>query len=101
MSASPSTVPGDQYLIGLLAFLCRTIRANVFLTVLLPLASITIAYAAALQMPVVQTAQASIRLGRVDGAEGIGLMAAVSRINSLPFKQRVVQGMSFPTAEGA
>ena len=102
MSASPSTVPGDQYLIGLFTFLCRTIRANLFLTVLLPLASMTIAYVAALQvMPIVYAAQASIRIGRVDGAEAISLTGAVSRINSLSFKQRVVQGMNFPAAEGA
>jgi hypothetical protein len=100
MSASPSTVPGDQYLLGLLMFLCRTIRANLFLTVLLPLASITIAYIAAQRMPIVYTAQASIRIGKVDGAEAISLMGAVSRINSVSFKQRVVQGMNFPAAEG-
>jgi hypothetical protein len=101
MSGSPRTVPGDQYLIGLFTSLCRTIRANLFLTVLLPLASVAIAYIAALQMPIVHTAQASIRLGRVDGAEVISLMGAVSRINSLSFKQRVVQGMNFPAAEDA
>jgi hypothetical protein len=100
MSASPSTVPGDQYLLGLFMFLCRTIRANLFLTVLLPLASITIAYIAAQRMPIVYTAQASIRIGRVDGADAISLVGAVSRINSLSFKQRVVQGMNFPAAEG-
>ena len=101
MSVSPNTVPGDRYLGGLLMFLFRTIRANLSLTVLLPLASVLIAYLAALQMPVVYTAQGSIRLGRVDGAESISLVGAVSRINSLSFKQRVVRKMSFPAAEGA
>ena len=101
MSASPSTVPGDQYLIGLFTFLCRTIRANLVLTVLIPLASMAIAYIAALQMPIVYTGQSGIRIGRVDGAEAISLMGAISRINSLSFKQRVVQGMNFPAAEGA
>lgn len=101
MSASPSSVPGDQYLLGLFMFLVRTIRANPFLTVLLPLASMAIAYVAAQRMPIVYTAQASIRIGKVDGTEAISLMGAVSRINSVSFKQRVVQGMNFPAAEGA
>ena len=77
MSASPSSVPGDQYLLGLFMFLCRTIRANLFLTVLLPLASMAIAYVAAQWMPIVYTAQASIRIGKVDGAEAISLTGAV------------------------
>jgi len=101
MSASPTAVPGDRYLIGLFTFFCRTIRANLFLTVLLPLAAMMIAYIAALQMPVVFTAQASIRIGRVDGAEATSLIGAVSRINSPAFKQRVVRGMNFPASEGA
>jgi hypothetical protein len=101
MSASPSSVPGDQYLLGLFMFLCRTIRANLFLIVLLPLASMAIAYVAAQRLPIVYTAQASIRIGKVDGGEAISLMGAVSRINSVSFKQRVVQGMNFPAAEGA
>ncbi|MEH2554060.1 hypothetical protein V1286_001589 [Bradyrhizobium algeriense] len=101
MSVSSTTVPGDHYLSGLLTFLYRTIRANIFSTVLLPLASMLIAYVAALQLPTVYTAQASIRIGRVDGGEAISLTSAVSRINSLAFKQHVVQGMNFPAAEGA
>jgi hypothetical protein len=101
MRVSPSMVPGDQYLSGLSMFLFRTIRSNLVLTVLLPLASVLIAYVAALQMPTVHTAQGSIRIGRVDGAETISPMGMVSRINSLAFKQRVVQRMNFPSAEGA
>jgi hypothetical protein len=96
MSVSPRMVPGDQYLSGLWMFLFRTIRANLFLIFLLPLASMLIAYVAALQMPTVYAAQGSVRIGRVDGAEAISLMGMVSRINSLAFKQRVVLGMNFP-----
>jgi len=100
MSVPPSTVPGDRYLGGLLMFLGRTIRANLFLTVLLPLASVPIAYIAAQQMPTVYTAQGSIRIGRADGAEAISPTGAVSRINSISFRQHVVQKMNFPAAEG-
>jgi hypothetical protein len=101
MRVSPNMVPGDQYLSGLSMFLFRTIRANLALTVFLPLASVLIAYVAALQMPIVHTAQGSIRIGRVDGAETISPMGMVSRINSPAFKQRVVQWMNFPSTEGA
>jgi hypothetical protein len=100
MSVSPRMVPGDQYLSGLSMSFFRTIRANLFLTFLLPLASMLIAYVAALQMPAVYTAQGSVRAGRLDGAEVISLVSMVSRINSLAFKQRVVLEMNFPAAEG-
>jgi hypothetical protein len=100
MRGSPSMVPGDHYLSGLSMFLFRTIRTNLLLTVLLPLASMLIAYVAALQMPTVYTGQGSIRIGRVDGVDAISLMGMVSRINSLAFKQRVIQGMNVPAAEG-
>ena len=99
MSIPPRMVPGDHYLSGLSMFLWRTIRTNRFLTVLLPLAAALIAYVAALQMPTVYTAQGSMRIGRVDGTEVIGVMGAVARINSLAFKRRVIQGMNFPAAE--
>ena len=82
MSVSPNTVPGDQYLGGLFMFLYRAIREHLFLTVLLPLVAMAVAYFAALQLPPVYTAQGSIRMGRVDGAEATSLLGAVSRINS-------------------
>src|SRR5256885_12177435 len=100
MSVSSSTVPGDHYLSGLFTFLYRTIRANIFSTVLLPLASMLIAYVAALQLPIVYTAQGSIQIGRVDGSEAMSPMGAVSRIHSFSFKQRVIQAMTFPAADG-
>jgi hypothetical protein len=101
MSVSPSTVPGDQYLGGLFMFLCRAIRAHLFLTVLLPLVAMAIAYVAALQLPTVYMAQGSIRIGKVDGADSTNLLAVVSRINSPSFKRRVVQTMNVPVAEGS
>ena len=64
MSVSPSTVPGDQYLGGLFMFLYRAIREHLFLTVLLPLVAMAVAYVAALQLPTVYTAQGSIRIGK-------------------------------------
>lgn len=91
MSVSPSNVPGDQYLGGLFMYLWRTIREHLFLTVLLPLVAMAIAYVAALQLPTVYTAQGSIRIGKVDGVEAVSPTGAVSRMNSLSFKQRVVQ----------
>jgi len=91
VSISPSNVPGDRYLGGLFMYLCRTIREHLFLTVLLPLVAMAITYVAALQLPTVYTAQGSIRIGRVDGAEAVSPTGAVSRMNSLSFKQRVVQ----------
>ncbi|MBR1277657.1 hypothetical protein [Bradyrhizobium sp. AUGA SZCCT0283] len=91
MSVSPSNVPGDQYLGGLFTYLYRTIREHMFLTLLLPLVAMTITYVAALQLPTVYTAQGSIRIGRVDGAEAASPTSAVSRINSPSFKQRAIQ----------
>jgi len=91
MSVSPSNVSGDRYLGGLFMYLCRTIREHLFLTVLLPLLATAIAYVVALQLPTVYTAQGSIRIGKVDGVEAVSPAGAVSRMNSLSFKQRVAQ----------
>jgi hypothetical protein len=100
MSVSPNTVPGDQYLGGLFMFLYRAIREHLFLTGLLPLVAMAVAYIAALQLPSVYTAQGSIRMGRVDGAEATSLLGAVSRINSFPFRQRVIQAMKVAAVDG-
>jgi hypothetical protein len=91
MSVSPSSVSGDQYLGGLFMYLCGTIREHLFLTVLLPLLAMAVAYVAALQLPTVYAAQGSIRIGKVDGVEAVSPAGAVSRMNSLSFKQRVAQ----------
>jgi hypothetical protein len=100
MSVSPSKVPGDQYLGGLFMFFGRAIRKHLLLMTLLPLIVMAVTYLAALQLPIVYTAQGSIRIGRVDGAEAMSPIGAVSRINSLSFKQRVIQAMTFPAGDG-
>jgi hypothetical protein len=92
MSCPPATVPGDQYLGGLFMFLYRAIREHLLLTILLPLVAMTIAYLAVQQLPPVYTAQGSIRIGRVDGAEAP--VGAATRISSLSFRQDLVRAMS-------
>jgi CHASE3 domain sensor protein len=94
MNVSRGNVPGDQYLGGLFMYLCRTIRQHLFLTVLLPLLAMAIAYVAALQLPTIYTAQGSIRIGKVDGVQAVSPAGAVSRMNSLSFKQRVAEAMN-------
>ena len=92
MNVSPNAVPGDQYLVGLFTFLCRAIRANLFLTVLMPLASWRLHMLPSCRFRSVYTAQVNVRIGRVEGTEAISITGAVSRINSLSFKQRVIEG---------
>ena len=99
MSGPSATVPGDQYLGGLSMFLYRAIREHLFLTVLLPVVAMAIAYFAAQQLPPVYTAQGSIRIGRVEGVEAP--VGPVTRINSLSFKQRLVQVMSLPPSDSS
>jgi hypothetical protein len=60
-----------------------------------------IAYFGALQLPIIYKAQGSIQIGKMDGADATSLAAAVSRINSPSFKQRVVQAMNLPAADGS
>lgn len=100
MSVSPSAVPGDQYLGGLFMFVYRVMREHLFLTVLLPLAAMAIAYIAARQLPPVYTAQGNIRIGKVDGVDTMSLMGVVSRINSPSFKQHVIETMKVPAVGG-
>lgn len=92
MITPPGMVSGDKYLRGLFTFLCRTMRRHLLLLILLPLVAMAVAYLAAPQLPPVYSAQGSIRIGRVDGTEAP--VGAVSRINSSPFKQSLVQAMN-------
>jgi hypothetical protein len=94
------SVPGDQYLGGLFLFFGRAIRKHLLVMTLLSLIVMAVTYFAALQLPTVYTAQGSIRIGRVDGAEAISPIAAVSRINSPSFKQRVIQATTLPAGDG-
>jgi hypothetical protein len=100
MSVSPNAVPGDQYLGGLFMFLCRAIREHLFLTVLLPLVAAAIAYVAVLQLPPVYTAQGNVRIGRVDGTEAASITGAVSRVNSLSFKNHLIDAMGLRPVAG-
>lgn len=100
MSVSPSAVPGDQYLGGMVMLLYQTIRAHFFLVVALPLIAAIIVYFGALQLPTVHKAQGSIRIGKMDGEDAMSVATATSRINSPSFKQRVVQSMNLPVADG-
>lgn len=100
MSVSPSNVPGDQYLGGILMLLYQTIRSHFFLFVALPLIAAIITYFGALQLPTVYKAQGSIRIGKVGGEDAMSVATATSRMNSPSFKQRVVQAINFPVADG-
>lgn len=98
MHVSPATVPADQYFGGLIAFLYRVVREHVLLLMTVPLVAMAIAYFAVLQMPLVHTAQGSIVVGRLNGAE-IPL-GAPSRINSLPFKQHLMRALGLQLSGG-
>jgi hypothetical protein len=99
MSDARSMISGDQYVVGLLMFFWRAVRKHLFLVLLLPLVAMAVGYFTALQLPPVYVAQGSIRVGRVDGAEALSLLGAVTRVNSPSFRKRVVQSMNLPGAE--
>jgi hypothetical protein len=99
MTTPPVMVSGDKYLRGLFMSLCRTMRQYLLLLILLPLVAMVVAYLAAPQLPPVHTAQGSIRIGRVDGVEVP--VGAVSRINSSPFKQSLIQAMNLTQPENS
>jgi len=101
MRESSGAVPGDQYLGGLLMFMYQTIRTNLLLTIVLPLIAMAMAYMVAMQLPSVSAAQGTVRIGRVDGAETVSLPGVVSRINSLPFKRRLIQALQLPSNSAA
>jgi hypothetical protein len=96
MSVEQGPISADQYVGGLLMFFYRAVRRNLLLVIILPVVVAALAFAIARQFPPVYGAQASIRLGRFDGAELMSLQSAVARINSPTFKQRALQAMNLP-----
>jgi hypothetical protein len=96
MTEDRSLVSGDQYLAGLLTFFYQALREHLLLVILLPSAAMAIAFFVAQQLSPVYAAQASIRIGRVDGTEAMTQHAAITRINSPSFKLRVLHSMNLP-----
>jgi hypothetical protein len=96
MSAERAPISADRYVGGLLLFFYQTVRRHLVLVILLPVAAAVLAFAIARQLPPAYGAQASIRLGRIDGGELMSPQGAVTWIISSTFKQRVVQAMNLP-----
>src|SRR6266702_1898997 len=96
MDSKQGLISEDTYLGGVLAFFFQAVRKYFLLVILLPLAVAVLAYFSAQQLPPVYGAQASIRLGRVDGVAFLSPQAAAVRINSQAFKQRVLQATNVP-----
>jgi hypothetical protein len=99
MNEKPAMVSGDRYFGGLFRFFFRAVRKHLLVVILFPPAAMALAFFLVKGLPPVYAAQASVRIGRVDGVEAIGLQAAVSRVNSQPFKQRVLQAINASAAE--
>jgi hypothetical protein len=96
MNDGRGLVSGDRYLSGLFMILYQAIRTHLFLIVSATLAVMAIAYFAAQQLPVVYSAQASVRLGRLAGAEIVTAQAAVARMQSQTFKRNILKSMNLP-----
>lgn len=99
MSEEPTSISGHQYLGGQFTFLYRAVRNRLPLMIVVTLLVAAIAYFASPRPVPVYGAQASVQLGRVTGAEAMGLQAAVARVNAPSFKRRVLQAMNLPTVE--
>lgn len=96
MSAEQSLISGNGYLGGLLGFSLQAVRNYLVMVIALPLLVTALAFVIARQLPPVYGAQASIRIGRVDGTDLLSPQAAASRINSQPFRQRMLQTIKLP-----
>ncbi|MBR0757027.1 hypothetical protein JQ604_33005 [Bradyrhizobium jicamae] len=92
-------VSNEQYLSGLLTTLLQALRPRKLLLILLPITATLLAYGVSRLLPPVFEAQASIRIGRIDGAEQISLQTASVRVNTVSFKQRVLRAMEMPNYE--
>ncbi|KJC34262.1 hypothetical protein UB31_39460 [Bradyrhizobium sp. LTSP849] len=88
-SASISTV---SYVGGMFAYLVRSVRSRLKITVLAVLVAALIVFAADWMRPVVYAAQAVMRVGRVDGADVAPMSSIVFQMNSVSFKRRAVGG---------
>lgn len=99
MSEERTLISGHQYLGGLLIFLYRAVRNRLPLMIVVTLLVTVSAYFAAPQPALIYGAQASIQIGRVAGADAMGLQAAVARVNARSFKRQVLQSMNLPAVE--
>jgi hypothetical protein len=93
MSAGQSPISASPYLGGLLVFFVRALRSYLPLVVLLPLAAAVVAFIVAGRIPPAYVAQASIQIGRVDGAQLLDPQIVTSRLNSQAFNQRMLASM--------
>ena len=80
----------ESYLSGLIATLFQALRPRILLVILLPIVVALVVFGLSHLLPSAFEAQASVRIGRIDGAEVMTLQTAVVRVNSLSFKQRVL-----------
>jgi hypothetical protein len=94
MSKELTLIPADHYLVGLLEAFRRVIWKHLILVVLVPLAVMTLTYFAVQTLRPVYAAQATVRIGRIDGSEAMSLQTAVTRINSEAFKQHLLRLMN-------
>ena len=96
MSEDSGAISGDLYLGGLLTFFFWTIRRHLLLVIVLPLTVMAVIFFATRQLTPVYSAQLSVRIGKVDGAEVQSAQAVGVLINSEAFKTRVLHAMNLP-----
>lgn len=89
----------ESYLSGLIATLFQALRPRILLVILLPIVVALVVFGLSHLLPSAFEAQASVRIGRIDGAEVMTLQTAVVRVNSLSFKQRVLRALNLPDTE--
>jgi hypothetical protein len=82
-------IMGADYIGGLIGTLVRAIRRQLVVVIAFPVLAMATAYYLGSSAPRLYEAQASIKMGRTDGTELVGLQNTISRLNSPAFKARV------------
>ncbi len=85
-----------RYFGGLFAFFYRAIRPRLLLAIAAALVAMIIAYVLTPRPVSIYGAKASVRLGRLAGSEIMSTNATVALVNSLSFKQRLLQSINLP-----
>lgn len=98
MNDTSASISSVAYVGGMLAYLGQSVRARLLLIVLGTLIAMLVVFLVDWTRPAVYSAEATMRLGRVDGADVMPMAATALHMNSKPFKRRLAE--AFGSAAG-
>ncbi|OAF01238.1 hypothetical protein AYJ54_29630 [Bradyrhizobium centrolobii] len=93
MNDTSASISSVDYVGGMLGYLGQSVRARLRLIVLGTLIAMLVVFVVDRTRPAVYSAEATMQLGRVDGADVMPMQSTVLHMNSAPFRRRVAEAI--------